>query len=160
MCDSRPFIKGGIMHQIHRIQLKKRERCRLEKIVRSGQHNARQITRCRILLLADRNAKGQPDSAIVNALGVCLATVRNVRRRFCQDGVVSIEDKPRSGQPSKFKGKPAAAITALACSKAPDGRSRWTLELLANRAVELKLVESICPQSVHNILKKTRSNPT
>lgn len=148
------------MEQKHRIRLKKKERHQLEKVVQSGKHNARQITRCRILLLADRNTKGKRDSEIVEALGVCLATVHNVRRRFCQEGIASIQDKPRPGQPPKFQGKPAAAITALACSTPPEGRTRWTLELLADRAVELKIVDSICPQSVLNILKKTKSNPT
>lgn len=155
-----PFKKGGGMRQKYGIQLKKRERNWLEKIVRSGRHSARPITRCRILLLADRNSKGKSDSEIVEALGVCLATVHNIRRRFCQGGISSIQDKPRPGQPPKFQGKPAAAITALACSTPPEGRTRWTLELLADRAVELKIVDSICPQSVLNILKKTKSNPT
>lgn len=148
------------MNQKNIVQLKKKERHQLEKMVGSGTHNARQIARCRVLLLADKNTKKKSDFEIAEALGVCLATVRNVRRRFFQDGMDSIHDQPRSGQPSKFKGKPAAAITALACSTPPDGRSRWTLELLADRAVQLKLVDSICRQSVHNILKKTRSNRT
>lgn len=149
-----------MMHHHYKIQLKKRERNQLGKVVQSGRHDAREITRCRVLLLADRSSKGKSDREIVEALGVCLATVHNIRRRFCQEGFSSIQDKPRSGQPPKFRGKPAAAITALACSTPPEGRTRWTLELLADRAVELKIVDSICPQSVLNILKKTKSNRT
>lgn len=148
------------MGQEHGIRLKKKERDQLERMVKLGEHKARAITRCRILLLADKKGKSKSDREIVEVLGVSPATVFNVRRRFRQEGISSIHDKPRSGQPPKFQGKPAAAITALACSTPPEGRSRWTLELLADRAVELKIVDSICPQSVLNILKKTRSNPT
>jgi len=136
------------------IQLKKRERQQLEGIVQKGKQRARTITRCRILLLADKNTKGLSNREIVEALSVCSATISNVVRCFNQEGLESIHDKPRSGQPPKFQGRPAAAITALACSTPPEGRSRWTLELLADRAVTLKIVDSICPQSVHNILKK------
>lgn len=142
------------------LQLKKKDRQQLERIVQKGRQKARTITRCRILLLADQNTKSLSGREIVKVLSVCPATVWNVVKRFRQEGLESIHDKPRSGQPPKFQGKPAAQITALACSRPPDGRSRWTLQLLADRAVQLKLVDSICQQSVHNILKKTRSNRT
>lgn len=148
------------MNQGAGIRLKKREREQLEKKVRSGEHSARTLTRCRILLLSDQKGKTKSNREIIETLGISPATLFNVRRRFLEAGLSSIYDKPRSGQPRKFEGKAAAAITALACSSPPEGRSRWTLELLANRAVELKMVETICPQSVRNLLKKTRSNRT
>ena len=143
-----------------RVQLGEQERLRLQKIVRSGKDKARKITRCRILLLADET-NGKTDEEISDALNVCLATIFTVRRRYCQKGLErSIDEGARSGQPPKFKGKPAAKITAIACSAPPDGQARWSLRLLADRVIELKIVESISHQSVSNILKKTSLNRT
>jgi transposase len=143
-----------------RVQLNEQERLRLQKIVRSGKDKARKITRCRILLLADE-ANGKKDEEISDALNVCLATIFNIRRRYSQEGLErAIGEEARSGQPPKFKGRAAAKITAIACSKPPEGQARWSLRLLADRAVELKIVDSISHQSVSNILKKTNLNRT
>jgi transposase len=143
-----------------RVQLNEQERLRLQKIVRSGKDKARKITRCRILLLADE-ANGKKDEEISDALNVCLATIFNIRRRYSQEGLErAIGEGARSGQPPKFKGRAAAKITAIACSKPPEGQARWSLRLLADRAVELKIVDSISHQSVSNILKKTNLNRT
>jgi len=142
------------------VQLSAQERQRLQGIIRSGKHKARKITRCRILLLAD-GPNGKTDQEIADALNVCLATIFGIRRRYSQEGLDSaIGERPRSGQPPKFKGKAAAKITAIACSTPPSGQAKWTLRLLADRAVELKIVDSISHQSVNNILKKTNSNRT
>ncbi len=143
-----------------RVQLNEQERLRLQKIVRSGKDKARKITRCRILLLADE-ANGKKDEEISDALNVCLATIFNIRRRYSQEGLErAIGEGARSGQPPKFKGRAAAKITAIACSKPPEGQARWSLRLLADRVVELKIVDSISHQSVRNILKKTNLNRT
>jgi len=137
------------------VQLSKHQRVRLQGIIRSGKHKARKITRCRILLLAD-GPDGKTDEEISKALNVCLATIFNIRRRYSQEGLErAIGEGARSGQPPKFKGRAAAKITAIACSTPPDGQARWSLRLLADRVVELKIVESISHQSVSNILKKT-----
>lgn len=142
------------------VQLSTQEREQLQGIIRSGKNKARKITRCRILLLADES-KGKTDQEIADALNVCLATIFGIRRRYSQEGLESaINERPRTGQPPKFKGKAAAKITAIACSKPPAGQAKWTLRLLADRAVELKIVDSISHQSVSNILKKTSSNRT
>jgi transposase len=142
------------------VQLSEQERLQLQKIVRSGKDKARKITRCRILLLADEG-NGKTDEEISDALDVCLATIFNIRRRYSQEGLErAIGEGTRSGQPPKFKGKAAAKITAIACSTPPDGQARWSLRLLANRVVELKIVGSISHQSVSNILKKTNLNRT
>lgn len=138
----------------YRVYLSKEEQQRLKAIVQSGKNKARKITRCRILLLADET-KGKTDKEISDALNVCLATLFNVRRRYCQEGLESaISEKARSGQPQKFKGKLMAKITAIACSKPPEGRARWSLRLLTDHIIELDIVESISHQSVSNILKK------
>jgi putative transposase len=142
------------------VQLSEYERVRLQKIIRSGKHKARKITRCRILLLAD-GPNGKTDEEISDALNVCLATIFNIRRRYSQEGLErAIDEGARSGQPPKFKGRAAAKITAIACSTPPDGQAHWSLRLLADRVVELKIVESISHQSVSNILKKTSLNRT
>lgn len=144
----------------HCVKLSQLERQYLQKIVESGKNKARKITRCRILLLADKS-KGKTDKEISNALGVCLATIFNIRRRYCAQGAEhAIREAPRSGQPPKFTGKSTAKITALACSKPPEGRARWSLRLLADRVVELDIVETISHQSIRNILKKTSSSRT
>ena|SRR4030067_2211511 len=142
------------------VQLSEQQRVRLQGIIRSGKHKARKITRCRILLLAN-GPNGKTDEEIADALGICLATIFNIRRRYCQEGLErAIGEGPRSGQPPKFKGRAAAKITAIACSTPPDGQAKWSLRLLADRIVELKIVESISHQSVSNVLKKTSLNRT
>jgi len=142
------------------VHLSDHQRVKLQGIIRSGKHKARKITRCRILLLAD-GPNGKTDEEISDVLGVCLATIFNVRRRYSQEGLErAIGEGTRSGQPPKFKGRAAAKITAIACSTPPDGQARWSLRLLADRIVELKIVESISHQSVSNILKKTNLNRT
>lgn len=147
-------------HKSHRVLLSKQERQCLEKIVASGTDRARKITRCRILLLADE-AKGKTDEEIADALGVCLATIFNIRRRYHHRGVEwAIHEAPRSGQPPKFTGKALAKITAIACSKPPEGHARWSLRLLADRVVALDIVERISYQSIRNILKKTNLSRT
>jgi transposase len=142
----------------HCVKLNKQERQQLEKIVRSGKDKARKITRSRILLLA---ANGKTDQEIATALDVCLATIFNVRRRYSQEGLTNaLNEKERPGQPKRFKGKQLAKITAIACSKPPAGRARWSLRLLADYVIELDIVEDISHQSIHNILKKTNLSLT
>lgn len=136
----------------HCVKLGKNERRRLQKVVQSGKDNARKIARRRVLLLAD---KGKTDQEISDASGVCLATVFNIRRRYCKHELErAVGEATRSGQPPKFKGKAIAKITAIACGKPPEGRARWSLRLLADRVVELDIVESISYGSIRNILKK------
>jgi transposase len=144
----------------HCVKLNEQQRQYLQKIVETGEDKARKITRCRILLLADE-AKGKTDEEISDALSICLATIFNIRRKYHHDGLEgAINERPRSGQPIKFKGKDRAKITALACSKPPEGRSKWSLRLLSDRVIELDIVEDISHESVRNILKKTNSSLT
>jgi transposase len=142
----------------HCVKLSEHQRQYLQKIVESGTDKARKITRCRILLLA---GKGKTDREISDALGVCLATIFNIRRRYHKGGLErTIQEAPRSGQPPKFNGKSMAKITAIACSKPPEGHARWSLRLLADQVVELDIVETISYNTVRNILKKTNSSLT
>jgi len=142
----------------HCVKLSEHERQYLHKIVNSGKDKARKITRCRILLLADE-AKGKTDEKISDALNICLSTIFNIRRRYSQEGLErAISEAARSGQPSRFKGKTMAKITALACSKPPKGHAKWSLRLLADHIIELDIVETISHVSVRSILKKTNSS--
>jgi len=144
----------------HCVKLGKDECRHLHKLVKSGTEKARTLTRCRILLLADE-AKGKTDKEISDALHVSLGTVFNIRRRYCLHGLEhAIHESARCGQPARFTGKTMAKITAIACSTPPEGHSRWSLRLLADRLVELDIVEVISYQSVRNILKKTNLNLT
>lgn len=147
-------------HKNHCIKLSEQDRQRLQKIIESGRDKARKITRCRILLLADET-KGKTDAEISDSLGVCLTTIFNIRRRYHRWGLErAINEEPRSGQPPRFTGKTMAKITAIACSKPPEGHARWSLRLLADHLVELDIVESISHASVRDILKKTNLNLT
>ncbi|MGX9688455.1 helix-turn-helix domain-containing protein [Deinococcus wulumuqiensis] len=118
-----------------------------------GSGKARVMTRARILLLAHRQVT---DSAIKDALGISVQMVQATRKRFALGGLdAALFDAPHTGRPAKFDGKDRAAITALACSEAPEGHAQWSIRLLAEKAVELNLVDHIAPSTVFYILKKT-----
>ncbi len=136
------------------IKLRPHDKGKLKKIVSRGNCKARTINRCHILLLsADKKSPG----FIAEAIGCDPKTIQNVKRRYISGGINSaIYDSPRSGAPAKFDGKVRAKITALACSKAPEGYAKWSLNLLADKAVELKIVDSISHTHIGTILKKTR----
>lgn len=100
--------------------------------------------------------RGRTPDAVASALQVGVATVFNIKRRYLSEGLTAaLRDKPRSGKPASIDGVARAKITALACSAAPEGHARWSLRLLADRAVELGLVEAISHNTVKEVLKKT-----
>lgn len=135
------------------IKLTKNELRSLTTIITRGTTRARTQTRPRILDLLHR---GQHPQAISSALHVSLQTIFNVKRRYLSEGFVSaIFDKARSGRPVRIDATQRAKITALACSAAPAGYARWSLRLLADKAVELQLCEAVSPNAVTEILKKT-----
>ena len=130
----------------------------LKTILRRGTTTARLQRRARILDLLHR---GLHPTSIAATLSVSLQTVFNVKRRYLEEGFdEALQDKPRSGKPPRILGDARAKITALACSDAPEGHARWTLRLLADRAVQLGFVDSISHNAVHKILKKTGSDRT
>lgn len=138
------------------VRLSEEDRTELNKYLRHGKSPARSLTRARILLLAD---EGHSDEVIVEALKVSRPTVNRIRKRYCEGGLdFALYEKPRSGAPPKLDGRVEAELTLLACSEPPEGRSKWTLRLLADKLVELEAVDSISHMSVHRMLKKTRSN--
>jgi transposase len=134
------------------IHLKTKDREILDILIRKGKEKARKLTRCRILLLSDKKVR---NSKISEMLGVTLFTIRQIQKRYEEEGLTAaIEERARPGKPPKFDGKQQAKITAMACSTPPEGHSRWTLRLLANRVVELNIVENISYKTVGELLKK------
>jgi transposase len=149
---------GGIVRKQKPFRLTNKARNALQELISKGKEKARTLTRCRILLLAD---KGESDSEIIEALGVARNTARQVRQRYIKEGInAAIYERPRPGAPSKFSGRQIAQITALACSNAPEGRSRWSLRLLADKVVELNLVKDISYKTIERALKKTNLSLT
>jgi transposase len=137
----------------HRVRLTDDERDHLISLTRRGEANARRITRARILLLADR---GTTDRAIADALTVHPRTCQRLRQRACQDGVLAaLDDRERPGAPRLLDATQEAHLIALACSDAPDGREDWTMQLLADRLIELSIVETISYETVRRTLKQT-----
>ena len=135
------------------IDLKAEEREQLQQLIRKGKTSARSITRARILLLAEA---GQSNQAIVTALQTSLSTVKRVRRRFVEEGIEdALYDRPRPGVARKLDGRQEALLVALACSEPPEERVCWTMQLLADRLVELGEVETISDETVRRVLKKT-----
>lgn len=135
------------------IQLSDEERRSLKTLFAGGTGSNRLQTRARILDLLDK--KTAPPE-IANLLSCGVATVYNVKRRYLAEGLESaLKEKPRSGKPLQISGEARARITALACSKAPEGHARWTLRLLADKTVEFGFVESVSHNAVKEILKKT-----
>jgi len=136
------------------------ERAYLDKMIRTGSESARTIARAHILLLADRNQdQRMSDDEIAQATMVHKQTVYNIRKRYVDEGLDSaLHEKPRSGQPPKITGDVEAELIVLACSDPPEGHNRWTLQMFADKLVELNLVESITPVAVYKRLKKTLYN--
>jgi transposase len=144
------------MHKTAVVRLTEAQRADLDRRLERDALNGRQRRRLQILLLADQ---GQTDAQIAQATAAGRSTVERLRKRFATEGLeAALAEKPRSGAPAKLDGKQEALLVALACSDAPQGQARWSARLLANRAVELEVVESLSESSVRRLLKKTRSS--
>ena len=129
------------------------ERTTLRDLVRKGTAAARKLTRAHILLHADEDVA---DQAIADALHVGRATVERIRKRFAEGGMDgALTDQPRPGGQRKLDGKAEATLVAWACSTPPDDRNQWTMQLLADKLVALKLVEAISDETVRRTLKQT-----
>ncbi len=140
------------------IQLSSEERRSLKTLFSGGNDSNRKQTRARILDLLERQT---PATEIASLLGCSPTTVYNIKHRYQAEGLESaLAEKPRSGKPRRISGEACARITALACSEAPPGHVRWTLRLLADKAVELRLCGSLSHNHVRQILKKTLSDRT
>ena len=147
----------------YRVTLTADEREHLTGLIAAGKAAAKKLAHARILLKADQadGGPGWTDEQIADAVEVSVATVERVRQRFVEQGLDAALDRRKQDKPSrerKLDGAGEARLVALACSKAPAGRVAWTLQMLADKLVELKVVESICPETVRRALQKTRSS--
>lgn len=140
----------------YHVHLSKEDRQELEALIHSGESSARTQTRARILLLTDESQKKKKSTKeIASALLCSMPTVTNIRKKFSEGGIEkALYDKPRPGAVPKITGEIEAQLTMLACSAPPEGRARWTLQLLADKLVELKMLDSISDVAVMHHLKK------
>lgn len=151
------------MPKIHHVRLTPSERAELEAILKRGKTAAHRQRHARILLKADESQKGGAlkDREVAESVDVSVPTVERVRRIFVEHGLErALERKdPDRHYHRKLDAKGEAQLIALACEDPPEGRQRWTLKLLADKLVELEVVESIGVETVRSTLKKTRSSP-
>jgi len=145
------------MSKKYRVFLNGKKRSELKRLISTGTDKARKLTRARILLLSDESPRGssRKDKEIMEALDISARTVAITRQRFAEGDIEeALNEKPRSGRPKEFTGREEAKLTLIACSEPPEGRNRWSVRLLADKMVELEVVESISRESVRNYLKK------
>ncbi len=149
----------------YRITLTKQERKDLKAITKKGNTGARKFINARALLLCDAGSDG-PAWTVINtaeALGVTSRTIEHLKKRFVEEGLeAALVRKPREKPPRDviFDGAFEARLIALACSDVPEGYQRWTVRLLADKAVELNFASSVSHMTVHRILKKTNLSLT
>jgi transposase len=139
------------------VTLKDDERAQLHALTKNGRVSARKLARAHVLLQADA---GATDDAIAAALSIGTATVERLRRRFVAEGLeASLTARPRPGGQRKLDGKQEAFLIALACRTPPEERPCWTMQLLADKLVDLQVGAAIADETVRRTLKKTRSTP-
>ncbi len=145
------------------VRLSSEERASLEALVKIGKGAADKRLRAQVLLKADvgEGGPGWTDARIAEAFEVGLSTVHRQRQRLVEEGLdAALLRKPsRQPRPLKLDGEREAHLIAIACAKAPEGHARWTMQLLADRLVELKVVARISDETVRRTLKKTFSSP-
>ena len=135
------------------IDLTPDDRQALQQLTRKGKTSARKLNRARILLLVD---EGRAESDISQILGTSGNTIWRTKKRYNEGGLDwALNDEPRAGASPKLAGKQEALLVALACSDPPEGRETWTMQLLADKLVELDVVTSISDETVRTTLKKT-----
>jgi len=139
-----------------KVRLTSAERDGLEQFVAHGTKSARAINRARVLLLLD---EGRREQELTTILGVSRGTIYNVRHKYLQKEHVHLLDMlhaaPRSGRPLKIDSRVEAHVTMIACSAPPEGYGRWTLHMIADKLVQLEIIDTISHESVRRTLKKT-----
>ncbi len=157
-----PWHAGRMRTKRFRVTLTPAERDDLQQLIASGSAPARKLAHARILLQADRppEQSGPFDAHIAAAVAVRVTTVERVRQRFVEEGLAAALVPRRSTQahPTKLDGRGEARLIAEVCSAPPGDRDRWTLPLLADRLIELSVVETISYETVRRTLKKTCSS--
>lgn len=153
------------MRPRYRVTLTSQEREELETLTKTNKTNARQFLYARAFLLCDAGPQGSAWTVeeTAEAMGVTPRTIEHLKKRFVEDGLAAaLERKQREKPPREviFDGAFEARLVALACSKTPEGRQRWTVRLLAEKAVEMNLAPSVSHMTVQRILKKTNLSLT
>lgn len=139
------------------VKLSEEERQQLLEITKKGKVSARKLNRAHLLLAAN---DGATDATIANTLHIGTATVGRIRKRFVEEGIeAALNERFRPGATRRLDGKQEAFLVALACSQSPEGREHWTMQLLANKLVELEVIDHISDETVRRVLKKGRSSP-
>jgi transposase len=143
-----------------KVRLSPAERVELEAICRRQSVAAAKVRRARILLMSDDDHPDgrRRDWEIAEAVGVCERQVVRIRQQFVREGETVLDRRPRPSVPGKLDGQAEAKLVTLCCSRPPDGRDRWTLQLLCDALARLEVVEYVCPETVRKCLKKTNSN--
>jgi transposase len=144
----------------YRVTLTEEERKELETMTHRGKTHARRLIHARALLLCDAGVDGPAWNVadVATALGVTSRAIEHLKKRFVEEGLeAALERKPREKPPREviFDGAFEARLVALACSDVPEGHRRWTVRLLADKAVELKFAKSVSHMTVQRVLKKT-----
>lgn len=143
----------------YKVTLTEAERAQLLTIINKGIHSAQQYRTAYILLNTDEGKGGQKiiNEQISSVLKVSMRMIDRVKQRFVEEGFEACLDRKSSSQtkPKKADGDVEAHLIALSCSKAPEGFSRWSLRLLADKMVEMEYVESISHETIRRVLKKT-----
>jgi transposase len=150
--------RKGPMNKKYIVRLTATEREQLVSMASKGKAGAKKITHAHVLLKVDADGPSLTDEEVAEMFGVHENTVRSIRERFVMEGLESALNRKKRVKPPrepKLDGAGQARLTALACSTPPPGRARWTLRLLGDRLVELKVVESISMETVRKALKKT-----
>jgi transposase len=146
------------------VRLSGEEREQLEGLIRKGKSAAQRLLKARIMLKADVSDAGEgwSDSRIIKALDTSVSMVYRVRKQLVEEGFEAVLSRKQRATPAVariFDGEKEAKLVALACSKPPKGRVRWTLRLLENRVVELGIVDHASDSTIGRVLKKTSSSP-
>lgn len=147
----------------HHVTLSEEQRNKVEIVARSYKHSERERKRARILLLADANRTegAQKDAQIEQEVGVCNATVEQVRRRFCEGGLEAAlyRKEQRHRKARVLDGEAEAFLIATVCSAPPDGHKRWSLSLLQGRLIAQDYVDNVSHETVRQTLKKMNLSP-
>ena len=136
--------------------LSDQDRSYLEDLLSKGSLKVKVFKRATALLELDR---GKRQEEVSQTIGISVTSISVWCKRYRQEGLNFLYDRPREGAPQRITGEERAKITSLACSKPPEGYAKWSLRLLADRAVELNLVEKVSHNEVGKILKKMNCNP-
>ncbi len=151
---------------VYRITLTRKEREELEGMTRKGREAVRKVLYARALLLLDKGEAAKEQwqvDAVSSAVGMSDRTIEHLKERFVKHGLDAALERKKPCRPSRrliFDGEFEARLTQLACSQAPDGRSRWTVRLLRDKLIELEIVPTVSVMTVHNTLKKKNLNLT